>query len=95
MQKIHCHICYSLNTDEDFICDKCREYYCEDCSYTFTIQLNEYKTKDNYVFMFGKPSDDKIRMYEYFIKICFPDYKLVIDYTSGFPNINIGYYLIK
>jgi len=45
--------------------------------------------------MFGKPSDDKIRMYEYFIKICFPDYKLVIDYTSGFPNTNIGYYLIK
>jgi len=61
----------------------------------YLIELNEYKTKDNYVFMFGKPSDDKIRMYEYFIKICFPDYKLVIDYTSGFPNINIGYYLIK
>jgi hypothetical protein len=45
--------------------------------------------------MFGKPSDDKIRMYEYFIKISFPDYKLVIDYTSGFSNTNIGYYLIK
>jgi hypothetical protein len=37
MQKIHCHICYSLDIDEDFICDRCEEYYCEDCSYTFTI----------------------------------------------------------
>lgn len=61
----------------------------------YLIELNEYKIKENYVFMFGKPSDDKIRMYEYFIKVCFPDYKLVIDYTSGFPNTNIGYYLIK
>ena len=61
----------------------------------YLIELNEYKTKDNYVFMFGKPSDDKIKMYEYFIKVCFPDYKLVIDYTSGFPNTNIGYYLMN
>jgi hypothetical protein len=37
MSKIHCHICYSTNVDEDFICDKCDQYYCEDCSYTFSL----------------------------------------------------------
>lgn len=61
----------------------------------YLIQLNEYKTNLNYVFMFGKPAENKINMYKYFIKICFPDYKLVVDYTSGFPNTNVGYYLIK
>ena len=34
---IYCHICYYLNTDEDFICDTCEQYYCEECSYTFTL----------------------------------------------------------
>lgn len=33
----YCHICYSDNTDDDFICDTCNEYYCEDCSYTFSL----------------------------------------------------------
>ena len=33
----HCHICYSTNTDDDFICDRCGEHYCEDCSYSFTL----------------------------------------------------------
>lgn len=61
----------------------------------YLIQLNEYKTNLNYVFMFGKPAENKINMYKYFIKICFPDYKLVVDYTSGFPNTNVGYYLIN
>lgn len=61
----------------------------------YLIQLNEYKTNLSYVFMFGKPAENKINMYKYFIKICFPDYKLVVDYTSGFPNTNVGYYLIK
>jgi hypothetical protein len=60
--------------------------------------------KNNYIFMFGKPNDNKINMYEYFIKICFPDYKLIKDYTypgkcllfncSGFKFTNVGYYLI-
>lgn len=35
--KKYCYICYSDNTDDDFICDSCNEYYCEDCSYTFSI----------------------------------------------------------
>jgi len=61
----------------------------------YFIELNEYKINNNYVFMFGKPSTNKIKMYEYFIKFCFPDYKLIIDYTSGFPNTNVGYYLVK
>jgi len=61
----------------------------------FIIKLNEIKIKDNYVFMFGKPTEHKIKMYEYFIKMCFPDYKLIKDYTSGFQTSNVGYYLIK
>lgn len=60
----------------------------------YLIELNEYKTKYDYIFMFGKPADNKIKMYEYFIKICFPDYRLIKDYTSGFTNTNIGYYLV-
>ena len=34
---IYCHICYSTNVDEDFICDTCDQHYCEECSYTFTL----------------------------------------------------------
>ena len=33
---MNCYICYSKNTDEDFICDRCDKYYCEDCSYTYS-----------------------------------------------------------
>ena len=36
MSNLHCYICFK-ETDEEFICDKCDNYYCEDCSYTFTI----------------------------------------------------------
>jgi hypothetical protein len=61
----------------------------------YIIELNEYRVKDDYVFMFGKPSDNKIKMYQYFIKICFPDYEIIKDYTSGFPTTNVGYYLLK
>ena len=61
----------------------------------YLIKLNEYKTKDGYIFMFGKPIENKINIYENFIKVCFPDYRLIKDYTSGFPNTNIGYYFIK
>jgi hypothetical protein len=32
-----CHICFTLNIDENFICDICDNYYCEDCSYTFSL----------------------------------------------------------
>ena len=31
----HCHICYT--TDVEFKCDMCDKYYCEECSYTYTI----------------------------------------------------------
>jgi hypothetical protein len=34
----NCHICYS-NEEELFICDKCEELYCLDCSYTFSIHF--------------------------------------------------------
>jgi len=32
----YCYICYS-QTDPEFICDRCDEHYCEDCSYTFSL----------------------------------------------------------
>ena len=35
--KKHCYICYSDNIEEEMICDTCGRYYCEDCSYTFTL----------------------------------------------------------
>ncbi len=34
---IHCHICYSTDVEEDCVCDTCDEYYCSECSYTFTL----------------------------------------------------------
>lgn len=34
---IYCHICYTQDVDPDFICDKCDEHYCYDCSYTFSL----------------------------------------------------------
>lgn len=33
----YCYICYEINVDDDFICDTCDNYYCEDCSYTFSL----------------------------------------------------------
>ena len=34
---IHCHICHTINVEEDMVCDRCEEIYCEACSYTFTL----------------------------------------------------------
>jgi hypothetical protein len=34
---LYCHICYSTNTEEYFICDRCENHYCEECSYTHSI----------------------------------------------------------
>ena len=34
---IYCSICYVMNVDEDFICDTCEGYYCDECSYTFSL----------------------------------------------------------
>ena len=34
---IHCHICYTTNVDEDYVCDRCEEHYCWDCSCTYNI----------------------------------------------------------
>ncbi len=33
---IPCYICYAP-TDPEFICDRCDNHYCEDCSYSFTL----------------------------------------------------------
>ena len=37
MSKIHCYICYSTDVDEDYVCDRCEEHYCCDCSCTYNI----------------------------------------------------------
>lgn len=34
--KVYCYICYK-ETYEELICDTCEEYYCEDCSYIYTL----------------------------------------------------------
>jgi len=41
----YCYICYSLNIDDESICDSCENYYCEDCSYTFSIHYQYYGSK--------------------------------------------------
>ena len=33
---IYCYICHDI-TEEDFICDICDNYYCEECSYTYGL----------------------------------------------------------
>ena len=32
----YCYICYGL-TEPEFLCDTCNRYYCEDCSYMFSL----------------------------------------------------------
>lgn len=36
---IYCGCCYSMESidPETDICDTCEDYYCEECSYTFSI----------------------------------------------------------
>lgn len=41
----YCYICYSLDIDDNFVCDICENYYCEDCSYTFSIHYQYYGSK--------------------------------------------------
>lgn len=91
-------ISFSLSDSNNFNYDdvtNLNEIYDLMSKIKFLIDKNEYMLGKDYVFMFGKPIDKKIKMYEYFIKICFPDYKLIIDYNSGFPNTKVGYYLLK
>lgn len=33
----HCHICYSPDVEEDMVCERCEEIYCEECAYTFSL----------------------------------------------------------
>lgn len=60
--------------------------------------VNHFKNmeKNNYIFMFGKPNvEQKFNIYKYIIEKCFPDYKILKDFTSGFDKTNLGFYLIK
>jgi hypothetical protein len=34
---IQCYICYTTAVDPEWVCDRCNEHYCEDCSYTFGL----------------------------------------------------------
>ena len=34
--KYFCYICFQ-QIEENFVCDRCDEHYCEDCSYTFSL----------------------------------------------------------
>ena len=63
----------------------------------YLIDIHKTKIDENkYIFMFGQPErNDKTEFYRYFIKICFPDYILIKDKTSGFPKTDIGFYLLK
>jgi len=33
----HCYICYNRYIEEDSVCDICGNYYCEECSYIFSL----------------------------------------------------------
>jgi len=60
--------------------------------------VNHFKNtiEDSYIFMFGDPNlKEKIDVYHYIIQKCFPEYKILKDFTSGFDKTNLGFYLIK
>lgn len=42
---IHCYICYSTSVEEDCVCDRCDEYYCSECSYTFEYYYQHEGTR--------------------------------------------------
>jgi len=58
--------------------------------------INNYKSTINndYIFMFGEPNDKKFNIYKFILEKCFPNYKIIKDYTSGFNNSKLGFYLI-
>lgn len=41
-----CYICLSddiyYGGDLPFVCDRCNEYYCHDCAYSFTLHFQYY-----------------------------------------------------
>lgn len=45
---IHCHICYTMNVDDDFICDMCEKHYCEECSYIYTLHYQHQGARCHY-----------------------------------------------
>ena len=95
-------ISYSLNNrNKDNYDDLTGEYEIYDLISRIKYLLNEFIKKyeideHNIIFMFGDPNVEyKLDMYKYLIIKCFKDYRIVVDYTSGFDNTNIGYYLLK
>jgi hypothetical protein len=60
--------------------------------------VNYFKNmiSDRYIFMFGDPNNNsKINIYKYILEKCFPNYRIIKDFTSGFPKTDIGFYLVK
>lgn len=92
-------ISFSLKSSTDYNYDVPTELNNQYETMNYIIYLvNHFKSKigDEYIFMFGDPIDNrKINIYEFIIKKCFLDYKIEKDYTSGFSNTDIGFYLIK
>lgn len=79
------------NYDEDTLL---KEQY--DVMNRIKYLIDKYPLKEGYVYLFGTKDYRRLNMYKYFIAKCFPDYKLIKDYTSHIDNVNnIGYYLIK
>lgn len=33
----HCHICYTMDVEPEFVCDRCDLHYCDECSYSFNL----------------------------------------------------------
>jgi hypothetical protein len=44
MDNCYCYICYR-GTESDFLCDRCDRYYCEQCSYTYTLHYQHQGTR--------------------------------------------------
>lgn len=42
-EKYYCHIC-GAETDVEYLCDSCDNYYCDTCSYVFT----QFNSEGNY-----------------------------------------------
>jgi len=59
--------------------------------------IKDYKNnymKNDEVFMFGKPQEQKTNIYKYILKYCFPDCKLLTDHASLFDG-NLGFYILE
>lgn len=98
--KIFISISFGLKNSTEMTYDiptnKNDQYKVINCVISLVRYFKENIDEDIYVFMFGDPKDDrKIDIYEFIINKCFPDYIIIKDKTSSFPNTSVGFYLKK